>query len=77
MTDLDLDSDSNAVLNLNEFWAMMTRSLDDQVDQWLGRLQAGEIITDDKTKGQHRISEQTWLHFITSDDQLLKELPYR
>eukprot|EP00057_Strongylocentrotus_purpuratus_P016571 XP_011671045.1 PREDICTED: transmembrane prolyl 4-hydroxylase [Strongylocentrotus purpuratus] len=77
LMDLDLDSDSNGVLDLNEFWAMMTRSLDDQVDQWLGRLQAGEIITDDKVKGQHRISEQAWLPFITSDDQLLRELPYR
>ncbi|XP_030850329.1 transmembrane prolyl 4-hydroxylase-like [Strongylocentrotus purpuratus] len=77
LTDLDLDADSNGVLDLNEFWAMMTRGLDDQVDQWLGRLQAGEIITDDKVKGQHRISEQAWLHFITSNDQLLRELPYR
>ncbi|XP_041462690.1 transmembrane prolyl 4-hydroxylase-like [Lytechinus variegatus] len=77
MVDLDLDSDSNGLLNLNEFYAMMTRSLDDLVTQWLEKLEINEIKTEEKVRGRDRVSDQTWLFFLTSDDQLLKELPYR
>ena len=71
--ELVIDLDSDGFVNARELWLINLPNKTEEIREWLTMWQNGEIEPPEG-RGRARISEQAWLTWSSSNDDIVKTL---